>query len=205
VIDIALFVEDDAQRSLVSGLVERKAEMEHVEVSIHQRSVEGGAGRALKRLKTFAADLRAGLTFADILVICIDADNFGTRQRRRDIKAALGGYNGLVVMAVPDPHIEKWYLLDPRAVSRSLRRDYPASPPPKGSRSYKRALLDAFLLADVRPPSGGSEFGEDIAAVMDLSLARSDQDFARFMDDLRTTMRLAASSRRDATAEPDGT
>jgi hypothetical protein len=124
----------------------------------------------------------------------IDADAVGSRQRRHDVDVALGGYTGPVVTAVPDPHIEKWYLLDPRAVSRSLGLDYAAAGPPHGSQNYKRVLLEAFLAAGFRPPSGGSEFGEDIAAVMDLTLARrSDRDFARFMDDLRRELRLAAS------------
>jgi hypothetical protein len=208
VIVVALFVEDDAQRSLLSGLIARIARCEGSEVSIELRNVEGGSGRTLKSLKTYAADLRAKITFADILVVGIDADAVGSRQRRHDADAALRGYAGRVVMALPDPHIEKWYLLDPRAVSRSLGQDYATTLPPKGTRNFKRALLDAFDRAGIRPPSGGSEFGEDIATVMDLSAARIDADFGRFVADLRSAIRLAALLRdtEQGTGDaPDGT
>lgn len=54
---------------------------------------------------------RGAEPYLDILVVAVDANCFGVRQRQNDVRKAIGdSYAGQVVVATPDPHIERWYL-----------------------------------------------------------------------------------------------
>ncbi len=108
-------------------------------------------------------------------------------------------YPGRLVLAVPDPHVEVWYLSDPTALPRVLGEDFTAEAPPyKWERHrYKEALRQACRRAGVEPVAGGVEYGEDVAKAMDLDVAcRREEGLGRFRDDLRGAIRAAAGGAR---------
>ena len=76
---------------------------------------------------------------------------------------------GTPVCVVPDPHIERWYLIDQNAFCKAIEIVFrPEIPPYKCERGrYKRAMQEAFSKADLAPPLGGVEYGEDIALKID--------------------------------------
>ena len=111
------------------------------------------------------------------------------------LKALGEGYPGEIVVAIPEPHIERWYLADPRAVGAVLGAT-DDRPVPRGRCQrdlYKRRLREAFRhvsKGSVDPPLGGIEYGEDIAAAMRIEVARQNcQDFDRFVVDLTRVFR----------------
>ena len=87
---------------------------------------------------------------------------------------------------MPDPHIERWLLLDAAAFKAVLNRG--CSPPDQKCEKgrYKSLLRDAVRAAGVTPPLGGIEYAEDIVREMDLdSAARTDQSFGNVLGELR--------------------
>ncbi len=93
-----------------------------------------------------------------------------------------------MVFTIPDPHIERWLLLDGAAFKAVFGTGCNA-PDLKCERSlYKRQLMDAIQSAEFTPLLGGIEYAEDIVRHMNLDrIARLDRSFGRFVSDLRTT------------------
>jgi hypothetical protein len=55
---------------------------------------------------------------------------------------------------------------------------------------YKALLREAFLRFGIDPPAGGTEFGEDIGAILRLDIARrSVESLGAFLSDLRGAIR----------------
>ena len=94
-----------------------------------------------------------------------------------------------LVFAVPDPHIERWYLADQRAFNEAVGpAAAPEMPRYKCEQDfYKQLLLDRFAAANVSTLSVGPEFGRPIADKIDFkALERADRKgFKKFTDDLR--------------------
>ena len=98
------------------------------------------------------------------------------------------GYGGRVACAVPDPHIERWYLLAPHTLQQVLGVSIVLDVPPyKCERGrYKRALREAIQQAGIIAPLGGIEYGPDVARTLDLyTVGRADPGFKHFVDELR--------------------
>ena len=82
-------------------------------------SVRGGHGRAFQELSQFVRDVhKAGEAWPDLLVVALDANCQGYGQHRGEIETVIGELSFRVVLAVPDPHIERWLLLDSAALNR---------------------------------------------------------------------------------------
>ena len=161
-IEVGLFAEDEGHRSLLAGLIRRSAEEVGVSASTSIRNAEGGSPRVRRALRQYVADLAVGRdSFLEVLVVAIDANSDGVAARRQWIEGLIrNAYAGSLVTAIPDPHVERWYLADPYAVSAAIGQRYCAEVPatlPKGQ-SYKRVLRSAFLQGGVDPPGGGPEY-----------------------------------------------
>ena len=95
-----------------------------------------------------------------------------------------------MVLAIPDPHVERWLLLDGAAFKTAVGHGCDA-PDQKCDRGrYKKRLIDAVRDAGVTPILGGLEYAEDIVSAMDVSrAAQADRSFARFVDGLAGVFR----------------
>lgn len=191
-IRVCLFVEDVAQENLVRGLLLRLADLEGAALDVLVLNAEGGEGRVLTSLKRYLADLRRSVVATDLLVVAIDANKVGASTRRAMIVNLVGELLPVAV-ATPSPYVESWYLADPAALSRAL--GHPASVPsaPRRSRRDLKAVLREAVTSAIgqRPPLGGAEHGEPLAAELDLDLAgREEPELASFCDDVRSALRL---------------
>ncbi len=65
--------------------------------------------------------------FIEILVVALDSDCDAAGKRRDALRAA-DGFAGKIVLAIPEPHVERWFLLDPQAPARHGRRRRCSSP-----------------------------------------------------------------------------
>ena len=195
----SVFVEDAAHASFIVGVLERVALTLGVSIDVNVRNAVGGHGAVVGSLRRYVRDVARGRdTFAEVLVVAIDGNCQGSHRVKRAIRevAQREVYAGLVVCAVPNPHIELWYLLDGIAVNTVIGcgGSQPALPEQKCEKGrYKRLLRDAFREGDIDPPAGGSEYGEEIAAALDIDFARAaDSDFDSFVDDLEAALRSSA-------------
>lgn len=194
-ISIGYFLEDIAQEDFLKSLVARVAQeigLAHQEVRHEVRNATGGQGMVLNELKRFLRDVgrEREHPFA-LLVIAIDGNCRGYREKRDDILEIVerSGYPGPVVCAVPDPHIERWYLADSRGLQQVLDTDIvPKVPDYKCQRDlYKQALHEAIRRTGIIPLLGGVEYGSDIAENLDLyTVGRTDAGFKHFIDELRS-------------------
>ncbi|RMH95473.1 MAG: hypothetical protein D6681_13100, partial [Calditrichaeota bacterium] len=122
---LVYFFEDIAQERFVRALVRRA--IQNKEDSIEEYVLNATRGsRVWVEFRQFLWDLKQGQTpFPDVLIVVIDGNCRGHRQVQQDImqevwKKQVGVPAEKVVCAVPDPHIERWYLEDQRALTSIL-------------------------------------------------------------------------------------
>lgn len=196
-IEIALFAEDFGQEEFLSALIERLAREERAEAVVRRRSVRGGRARALSELSQFVRDIgRSRERLPDLLVVVSDANCEGYVSRRREVERAAAGLQetkpGFLIVAVPDPHVERWMLVDSRAFKAVLGRGCDAPDSKCEKDRYKQILLDAMKAAGVVPPLGGMEFARDIVDNLDLDRAdRLDGSLGQTVASLRNYFRNA--------------
>ena len=123
--------------------------------------------------KEFLRDLkRQQERLPDAIVVVIDANCRGYNDRKRLMEGQLERYpefQQLVSYAIPDPHIERWMLVDPTAFEKVFGRGctLPAIRCAKGQ--YKRLLREEIRASGIEAPLGGEEYAEDIVMAMNLS------------------------------------
>lgn len=124
----------------------------------------------------------------DLIVAATDANCKGLNARTREI-ADPDPRTPPVVLAIPDPHIERWLLLDGAAFKAVFDQGCRA-PDRKCDRDrYKRLLVEAIRATGLEPSLGGIEYAEDIMRHLDIDrAARADVSFRRFIDNLRTEL-----------------
>jgi len=204
---VGYFLEDIAQERFLCALVTRVAEEKGIPTDMlrHEvRNASGGEGQAMNSLSQFLDRWRHDqVPVLDLLIVAIDGNCRSFTERRREIENLVRerGYHGPLVCAVPDPHIERWYLADPEGFQRALSApEAPRCPRYKRCKyerdQYKRALRKALREAGVEAPLGGAEYGDDIVRSMDLYRAgRRDRSLKHFLDDLREALTLAYTTR----------
>jgi len=185
---IAAFVEDFAHRQVIGALIDRIAAELDIEVHLDWRNARRGHGMVVRELKEYLRDLGRQGNLPDLVVVATDANCKGLLERTRQVPINESPVS--VVLAIPDPHIERWLLLDGAAFKTALGHGCQA-PDQKCARDrYKQELIQAILDAEVTPSLGGIEFAEDIVKAMDLDRAASaDVSLRRFLDDLRNAFR----------------
>lgn len=185
--NISLFVEDRAHEAFLGALVRRIAKQHKISVAVRFSIARGGYGKVVSKLKEYISDLQSDQEYLpDLLIVATDGNCKGHLQRRRDLEGAMKGFSGDVVYAIPDPHVERWLLLDTAAFKIVLGKGCSA-PPQKCERDlYKRLLLEAVRETGVNPPLGGIEYAEDIVNVMNLHyLERTEESFGKLLRALR--------------------
>ena len=182
--EIALFVEDEAHRLFVGALVKRIAQKRGIGIRLDWRNAVGGHGRVAREFDRYARDLgRQASRPPDLIVVATDANCKGPNERAREFPGDI--VPAPLVRAIPDPHVERWLLLDGAAFRRVFGQGCDA-PDRKCDRGrYKHLLVEAIRAAGIAPSLGGVEFAEDVAREMDLArAARADRSFKRFVDAL---------------------
>lgn len=194
------FGEDNGHRAVVTALVRKIAKNFSVDVQIKSfRSpsrTAAGKGRMLNDLSEFVKDLKGyGEDLPDLVVVAVDANCKGHHARRTEVLEKVGDFQEIVEIAIPNPHIERWLLLDPAAFAKVAGGPCP-QPDLKCERDrYKALLRDAFVHAgfETPPPFGGIEFADDIVANFDLEkLATADESLGKFIAALQQRFRRAA-------------
>ena len=186
--ELALFVEDFAHRQVIGALVRRLAADIGLDVRLEWRSARRGYGRVVSEFNDYMRDLgRQGDPVPDLIVVATDANCKGLTERMREIGSPHAP--APLVRAIPDPHIERWLLLDGAAFKTVFGRGCDA-PDQKCDRGrYKQRLIEAIFAAGTTPNLGGLEVAEDIVQCMDIERAeQADDSFRRFVSSLRNAL-----------------
>lgn len=200
-LSVLYFLEDIAHEKFIRALVHRVAcqvaedlGIPSLQIEEEVRNATGGRGATLTELSRFLRenrDLRS-----HILIVAIDANCTRYTQRLQEILRRVrdAEIRWQVVCAVPDPHIERWYLSDPSAIPRAFESESPPKmnlPRYKCERDwYKKALRQTIEnVAGFVPPLGGAEYGREIAEAMDLYIAgTTDRALKHFVDNLKQAL-----------------
>lgn len=186
---IALFLEDLAQERLITALVLRMATESGLAVVCRVSNARGGHGRVLSELTRYLHDIEKGREtgIPDIFIVAIDANCKGFNTRKKEIQAAIPeSFTGITVYAIPNPHIERWMLLDSATFKTALGKGCSAPKQKCDKDRYKMLLANAVQEAGLMPILGGLEHADAIVENMDINAAmKTDKSFKHFIDQLR--------------------
>lgn len=189
------FLEDAAQEAFIPNLVRRLIAKEgKIPGDYDLRVLYSRGGGSIRAFKEFIKDVKQRKSIAaDVLVVGSDGNCNGFVKRRTQLNAAAKGVPyPAVITAIPDPHIERWYLLDSQALADAAGVPVQAaSPAAKCDKDhYKKLLKDAFAQHDLYPPLGGAEYGPSIATTMNLYAAGvADHALRDFIDQVSSWLR----------------
>lgn len=188
---IALFVEDYAHQQFLGALLQRLAEESGVSIQLDWRSARRGHGAVVKEFKQYLRDVQMqGDERPDLIVAATDANCKGLGERTKALTGVAQQADLRIVFAVPDPHIERWLLVDSGAFKKVFGRGCNA-PDQKCERArYKKMLIDAIRESGITPSLGGIEYAEDIVKEMDLGqAARNDASLQRLLEEFNAVLR----------------
>ncbi len=176
---ILLFCEDSFHEKFVAALIHRFNQDYGLNAIVRSYSARGGLPRVHAEFRLFLDYLKRQSDGApDCIVVVADANCFGFNDRKQLLEKALAqhaGFEQLVCYAIPDPHIERWMLVDSAAFKEVFGRGctLPSVKCAKGE--YKKLLLTEIKKSRIDPPLGGEEYAEDIVAAMDLAKAEIEE------------------------------
>lgn len=192
-IRIGYFLEDRGHEVLLKAFVARMALSKGYRAREWVDDVRAATGsKSIQAYRAFLKDTcRAGVFPFDILIVASDGNCKGYLEKKQQLqryaeKARCPALDRLV-FAIPDPHIERWYLADSHAFSRAIGAGgLPALPAYKCKKGiYKKAMRDAVVNSEVVTQFGGYEYGEKIVKEMDLYQAgNTDPSLKHFLDEL---------------------
>lgn len=187
--EIALFVEDYAHRQIIGPLVQRLAYDAGIEVRLDWRNARHGHGKVVQEFEQYLHDLAKQIQpTPDLLIVATDANCKGLNERTNELKAF--NYPAPIIFAIPDPHIERWLLLDGAAFRVVFGKGCDA-PDLKCCRDrYKELLIKQIFAAGIRPSLGGIEFAQDLVNQMNIDrAANADKSLSRFITEMRRKFR----------------
>ena len=211
---VGYFLEDIAHEKLITALVRRvgqEAGLASEALGHIVYNASGGKGRTMTELRSFLRDVQHGrISPIPVLIVAIDGNCQGYTEKHNEIRrvAEHSGYPGQLVCAIPDPHIERWYMADPgglqQAIGAGVRPVLPAYKCERGQ--YKRVLLEVFADVGIRPLLGGAEYGDAVVEAMNLYTAQqADPALKHFVDCLRAALSsLARVTSEESEGEANG-
>lgn len=133
----------------------------------------------------------AGGGAPDLLVVAIDANCEGWTKAREEIARRINAEAFPVhALAVPDPHIERWFLADPPALKAAAEAHVTLTRRKCDRDEYKRILVSALRGAGHPVTLGGAEFAREIVAEMDWFRAgKNEPSLKHFLEEVRGAMR----------------
>ena len=190
--NINLFVEDQAHEDFLMALTQRFAQEYRVKINVKAYSVRGGHGRVIKELRQYQRNLqRDRENLPDLIIVGTDGNCKKPPEREKEIHLVISEKLAhLVISAIPDPHIERWLLLDSAAFRTVFGKGCP-TPDQKCERDrYKLLLLNAIYRAGVDPSSDDVGYMADLVKAMNFRrIEQMDKSIDRLLRALQRQFR----------------
>ena len=199
-IRILYYLEDRAQEGFITAIVKRIAEKEDIPENLLFNDIRSARGG--QNIKVFKSDFEDFIKDSvkmidnDIIVISRDGNCKGHNKLIKDLEKLLKEdhpFKSRIVYAIPNPHIERWYLIDQKAFKVGVGIDKaPELPQYKCDKNYYKDILHRTLKeSGINSLLGGAEYAERIVNNMEdlYSLGKQDEGFKEFVDRLKTTFR----------------
>lgn len=183
---VILFAEDYAHETFISALIKKLANENGIKLEFIARSARGGHGKAVSEFASYLKTLpyeREGLP--DLVIVAIDANCKSYLECKTEIEKINQQYNYLTICAIPEPHIERWLLIDSSAFKAVLGQGCTAPDQKCEKDRYKKLLYEAVAATGITPLLGGIEYAQDIVNNMNIQRAmNADISFRKFIADL---------------------
>ncbi|MGH8468769.1 MAG: AAA family ATPase [Gammaproteobacteria bacterium] len=141
------------------------------EVALRVRSARGGHGRAIQELKLYQRIVAKGTGYIPcpaLLIVGIDGNCATFTKAKKEMQNATdASFQDRLVVACPDPHVERWYLADPDSFESVIGHRHTVGRKKCARDYYKDALAKAVRQAGHPPTLGGIEFAQEIVSGMD--------------------------------------
>jgi len=190
---IDLFCEDLGHEEFFRHLVERIASDQGINARITTRTARGGAGKAVSEFAAYQALIKSGHPRRpDLLVIAIDANCKGWSTKRDEISSKIDTtIFPKVVIACPDPHIERWCFTDPFALAKVVGAEVLTPQQEKCERKYYKQLLRTTIeKAGNTILTSEMEYAPDIVQNMNLHQAgKNCNSLKHCITDIRSAMK----------------
>ena len=189
--NISLFVEDQAHEIFIVTLGQRLAAEYQIKINLTFYNLRGGHGKVMRTLKKYQRDLQSNQeNLPDLIIVGIDSNCTGFLEREKEINQITFDLGDLVISMVPEPHIERWLLLDSEAFKTVFGKGCPTPDQKCEQDRYKRLLLNAIYEAGIDPSSAAVEYIEDLIKAVDLQrVAQIDKSIERFLSALHRRFR----------------
>ncbi|MDX2151662.1 MAG: hypothetical protein SFV54_13070 [Bryobacteraceae bacterium] len=194
--DILMFCEDSFHERFLTALLKRVGRECGVHPDLKVASGRGGLPKLAGEFKDFMRDAtRPGLTPLLQILVVADANCLGYHDRRAAFATVVRNFypslEQYVEYAIPDPHIERWMLLDPGAFKTVFGRGCTLPKLKCDKDEYKRILRHEIRQSGLEPLLGGEEFAGDIVSRMNLSKAEiHEPSFGLCLKAIRSQLRL---------------
>jgi len=165
----------------------RYAKQYEIEIDPRVYSSERGHGRVISELKRFFEDIAHDVSdLPDLLVVAIDCNCHTYSSRRDEITKIVGDYSTFLITALPDPHIERWSLLDSSAFKNVFGMGCDAPDKKCEKNRYKNILRSEIQKTGSITLLGGKEYFIDIVENMDFNrMEKIGESLSDFLRDLR--------------------
>jgi hypothetical protein len=172
--EITLFCEDSFHEKFIGAMLKRFEKDYGVAVTVRFLSSRGGLPYMHREFREFLRDLSRQRQFPGSVIVVVDANCRGHHERKALMDGVLNSYpqfQQLVSYAIPDPHIERWMLVDPKAFQAVFGRGCTLPALKCAKDEYKKLLRKEIRESGIDAPLGGEEFAEDIVEAMNLGQA----------------------------------
>ena len=189
--NINLFVEDIAHEDFLTAMIHRFADEYSIAVNINPSSVRGGHGTVITELSQYLRELRNNRQLLpDLVIVGTDSNCKGFLEREKEISHVITDLSDIVICMIPEPHIERWFLLDTEAFKSVFSKGC-RKPDNKCERNrYKNLFLNAIFQATKISPLDGTEHIDDLVNAMNLHrLEQTDASIGRFIKSLQRRFR----------------
>ncbi len=194
--NIVLAVEDRAHETVILSLVNRIVlDCGGAPSDWTAKVLPSGPGsQSLIAAKEYAKRCQQQIGQAvDLFIVASDSNCVGFVEKKGQISQLVSGYPGRIALALPDPHVERWLLLDPKAFKEGvgLSKGIPAPAYKCDQDHYKKIISQALRNDGIVPQLAGREFAPAIIRKMDFNIARKQTDFDEFYTSVRAVIQNA--------------
>lgn len=195
-IKIGYFLEDRGHEIFIKAIVSRVAKEKGFQpgdwINDVRSAIGGGSIKEYRNFLNNLSKIKEYFPF-DILIVASDGNCNGYLKKKKQLlgyaeKTKIAQLDlDRFVFAIPDPHIEKWYMNDPKGFNNAVGSGaLPVLPSYKCEKShYKKIMSNAFTSSKITPQFAGYEYGERIVEEIDIYEAgKADNSFKHFCDDI---------------------
>lgn len=187
--EVLLIAEDVAHERFLLWWLKRLSEEQGLSLVLDSRT--GSREKRLHELvRTSVAERRAGRAGYDLMVVGQDANCRGRVAKAKELDDLIqpDTFPARVAYAIPDPHVEKWYMADQHAFKVCFGGSFQRIKDKCERLRYKRQLLDALRACGRITLLGGADIAEELVAEMDGDHI-DDRDLKQFLKDARAALK----------------